>query len=146
MGSLGLLLWSLGWSLWLCRPPLRPLRLLLRSLHIQPRLFSLWSSLCLLRQTLCRCRGYATCEERLSPLLRPMPRLTLRPIPGCTTLEFGEVTTAMPPTIMPPSHTPTLPTHTATSILTTVFPTLTTANRQLKLESKVKISVLIKNA
>merc|ERR1719239_1028205 len=68
-------------------------------------------------------------RERPSLSLRPllMLRLTPRLIPGCTTPESGEDTTAMLPTTTPPSLTPMLPTPTDTPMLTTVFPMLTTA-------------------
>merc|ERR1719264_807127 len=68
-------------------------------------------------------------RERLSPLVRPLPRLRLTPrlTPGCTTLDSMEVTMAMLPTTTPPSLTPMLPTPTDTPMLTTVFPMLTTA-------------------
>merc|ERR1719507_2008993 len=81
-------------------------------------------------------------RERPSLSLRPPPmlRLTPRLIPGCTTPESGEDTTAMLPTTTPPSLTPMLPTPTDTPMLTTVFPMLTTA----KSKSIVQISVLIK--
>merc|ERR1739838_1044277 len=71
---------------------------------------------------------------------RERRRLSPRLIPGFTTLESGEVTTAMLPTTTPPSLTPTLPTPTDTPMLTTACPMLTTANSK----SIVQISVLIK--
>merc|ERR1719507_1849376 len=81
-------------------------------------------------------------RERPSLSLRPLPmlRLTPRLIPGSTTPESGEDTTAMLPTTTPPSLTPMLPTPTDTPMLTTACPMLTTA----KSKSIVQISVLIK--
>merc|ERR1719331_990503 len=81
-------------------------------------------------------------RERPSLSLRPPPmlRLTQRLIPGYTTPESGEDTTAIMPTTTPLSLTPMLPTPTDTPMLTTACPMLTTA----KSKSIVQISVLIK--
>merc|ERR1711934_1223924 len=82
-------------------------------------------------------------RERPSLSLRPLPmlRLTPRLIPGSTTPESGEGTTAMLPTTTPLSLTPMLPTPTDTPMLTTAFPMLTTANSI----SIVQISVFMFN-
>merc|ERR1712060_192615 len=63
----------------------------------------------------------------------------LRPTHGCTTLECGEVTTATATITTPPSPTPMLLTPTATYILTTVSPTLTTARGLLMLNQNPRL-------